>query len=83
MLCEVFTAVTMKNAVFEDFTPCVSCKNRRSEEHIASIIRVITISELLTTLTVTSNRSTQRSTMLRLLVTANVEEWRLLGCYAV
>jgi hypothetical protein len=25
---EVFTAVTMKNAVFWDVTPCGSCKNR-------------------------------------------------------
>jgi hypothetical protein len=27
---EVFTAVTMKNGVFWDVTPCSSCKNRRS-----------------------------------------------------
>jgi hypothetical protein len=26
---EVFTAVTMKNSVFWDVTPCGSCKNRR------------------------------------------------------
>jgi hypothetical protein len=26
---EVFTAVTMKNAVFCDVTPCDTCKNRR------------------------------------------------------
>jgi hypothetical protein len=26
---EVFTAVTMKNGVFWDVTPCSSCKNRR------------------------------------------------------
>jgi hypothetical protein len=26
---EVFKAVTMKNTVFWDFTPCGSCKNRR------------------------------------------------------
>jgi hypothetical protein len=26
---EVFTAVTMKNGVFRDVTPCDSCKNRR------------------------------------------------------
>jgi hypothetical protein len=26
---EVFTAVTMKNGVFWDVTPCVSCTNRR------------------------------------------------------
>jgi hypothetical protein len=29
---EVFTAVTMKNGVFWDVTPCGSCKNRRSRE---------------------------------------------------
>jgi hypothetical protein len=28
---EVFTAVTMKNAVFWDVTSCGSCKNRRFE----------------------------------------------------
>jgi hypothetical protein len=28
---EVFTAVTMKNGVFWDVTPCGSCKNRVSE----------------------------------------------------
>jgi hypothetical protein len=27
---EVFTAVTMKSAVFWNVTPCDSCKNRRS-----------------------------------------------------
>jgi hypothetical protein len=26
---EAFTAVTMKNAIFWDVTPCGSCKNRR------------------------------------------------------
>jgi hypothetical protein len=29
---EVFTAVTMKNAVFWDVAPCRSCVNRRSSE---------------------------------------------------
>jgi hypothetical protein len=29
---KVFTAVTMKNAVFWDIMPCGSCKNRLSEE---------------------------------------------------
>jgi hypothetical protein len=37
---EVFTAVTTKNAVSWDVTPCGSCKNRNSEERIVSIIRV-------------------------------------------
>jgi hypothetical protein len=29
---EGFTAVTMKNGVFWDVTPCGSCKNRHSSE---------------------------------------------------
>jgi hypothetical protein len=29
LIFEVFTAVTMKNGVFWDVTPCGSCKNRR------------------------------------------------------
>jgi hypothetical protein len=51
---EVFTAVTMKNGVFWDVTPCVS------EELSASFIRVTRIGELGTTLAVTSNRRTLR-----------------------
>jgi hypothetical protein len=35
---EVFTAVTMKNAVCWDITPCGSCKNRRFGGMCASII---------------------------------------------
>jgi hypothetical protein len=65
---EVFTAVTMKNGVFWDFTPCGSCKNRRFEELSASFIRVTRIGELETTPTLTNNRRTQR----RLLVTTSV-----------
>jgi cytidine deaminase len=33
---EVFTAVTMKNGVFWDVTPCGSCKNRLTELGISS-----------------------------------------------
>jgi hypothetical protein len=53
---EVFTAVTMKNAVFWDVTPCGSCKNRRfgGTYHIIMTTR---IGELETTLAVISNRS--------------------------
>jgi hypothetical protein len=41
---EVFTAVTMNNAVFWDVTPHGSCKRTDiSEERIASIIRVTRI----------------------------------------
>jgi hypothetical protein len=57
---EVFTAVTMKNGVFWNVTPCGSCKNRVSNELSASIIRVTRIGELGTTLAVTSNRRTLR-----------------------
>jgi hypothetical protein len=55
---EVFTAVPMKDGVSWDVTPYGSCKNRRSEERSASIIRVTRISELGTTLALTSNRRT-------------------------
>jgi hypothetical protein len=58
---EVFTAVTMKNGVFWDVTPCDSCKSRLSEELSASIIRVTRIGYLATTLAVISNRRTQRA----------------------
>jgi hypothetical protein len=57
---EVLTAVTMKNGVFWDVTPCGSCKNRVSEVLSASFIRVTRIVELGTTLAVTSNRGTLR-----------------------
>jgi hypothetical protein len=42
-------AVTMKNEVFWDVMPCGSCKNRVSEECIASSIRVLRIDDLGTT----------------------------------
>jgi hypothetical protein len=51
---EIFTAVTMKNGVFWDVTPCGSCKNRRFGEHSASFIRVTRICELGTTLALIS-----------------------------
>jgi hypothetical protein len=50
----------MKNAVFWDATLCGSCKNRRSEEHSTTIIRVTRVDVIRTTLAVTSNRSTLR-----------------------
>jgi hypothetical protein len=49
---EIFTAVTMKNAVFWDATPCGSCRRDVSEECIDSITRVRRISELGTTFSV-------------------------------
>jgi hypothetical protein len=55
---EGFTAVTMRNGVFWDVTPCGSCRIDVSEELSASFIRVTRISELGTTLAVTSNRHT-------------------------
>jgi hypothetical protein len=53
---EVFTAVTMKNGIFWNVTPCDSCKNLLSEELGASIIRVTGIGGL-GMLAVTSNRA--------------------------
>jgi hypothetical protein len=37
---ELFTIVTMKNAVFRGVTPCGSYKNRISNEYIVSVIGV-------------------------------------------
>jgi hypothetical protein len=67
---EVFTAVTMKNGVFWDVALCVVLvRTDVSEERSASIIRVTRISELGTTLAVTSNRRTlRRNTMYRLIL---------------
>jgi hypothetical protein len=53
----------MKSAVFWDVTPCGSLRTDVSEEHIASIISVESISELGTTLAVSSNRTTLRRTI--------------------
>jgi hypothetical protein len=53
---EIFTAVTMKNAIFWNVTDI-------SEELSASFIRVTRISELGTALAVTSNRRTLRTLM--------------------
>jgi hypothetical protein len=50
---EVFTAVTMKNGVFWDVTPCGSCKN--PDESSTSFIRVTRIGEIGTILAATSN----------------------------
>jgi hypothetical protein len=73
---EVFTAVTMKNGVFWDVTPCDSCRNRSFEERSASLIRVTRIGELGTALAVNNNRRTLRrktkGSVRRLLVTASV-----------
>jgi hypothetical protein len=54
----VITAVSMKNAIFWNVTPCVSCRSDISEECMAPVIRVKRINELGTALAVTSNRST-------------------------
>jgi hypothetical protein len=55
---EVFTAVTMKNGVFWDVTPCGSCG---SEEPSASFIRVTRIGELGTALGISSQRASVAS----------------------
>jgi hypothetical protein len=46
----------MKNVVFWDVTPCGSCKNRRFEERIASIVRMIRIHSSATLVFVTATR---------------------------
>jgi hypothetical protein len=63
--------VTRKNAIFCDVTPCGSCKIRRFEQTYLLHHQVKTISELQTTLPVTTNRITMPS-VLQFLVTANV-----------
>jgi hypothetical protein len=65
-------AVTMKNGVFWDVTPCGSVRTDVSEELSSFIIRLSRIGEL-GTLAVTSNRHTLRNiTTSRFLVTANI-----------
>jgi hypothetical protein len=49
-----FAVLSMKNAVFCDVTPRASIRTEVSEERIATIIRVSSISELGITLAVTS-----------------------------
>jgi demethoxyubiquinone hydroxylase (CLK1/Coq7/Cat5 family) len=61
---EVFTPVTVKNAIFWDVSCVALVRTDDSEEGIASIIRMARIGELGATLAVTGNRSTlRRSTM--------------------
>jgi hypothetical protein len=64
---EVFTAVTMINAIFWDVTPCGSCKNRHFRGCITSITRVTRISKLETTFAVVYHHS-----VFQLLLTTNV-----------
>jgi hypothetical protein len=59
--CIVKLEFIMKDAVFWDFTPCGSCKNRYLGGTSGSIIRVTRIGGLGTTLAITSNRRTLRS----------------------
>jgi hypothetical protein len=58
---EVFTTVTMKNAVFWDVTQCRSLNNGRFGGNIASAIRMVRIDDLGTTLAITSSRNTLRN----------------------
>jgi hypothetical protein len=46
---EVFKAVTMKNGVFLDVTPSVSCKNRRCEACVTSQKTLFFISNIFCT----------------------------------
>jgi hypothetical protein len=72
LMREVFTAVTMKNGVFWDVTPCGSCKNQRFGGSGASFIRITRIGELEKMLAATSNRRTLRRNTKWLLVAACV-----------
>jgi hypothetical protein len=57
---EVFTAVTVKNGVFRDVTPCGFVRTDVLKELSASIIKVTRIGELGTTLAITSNQHTAK-----------------------
>jgi hypothetical protein len=61
---EVFTAVTMKNAVFWDVMPFGSCKNRRFVGRSASTISVTRIDEL-GTLRIEELRSSETLILIR------------------
>jgi hypothetical protein len=74
----VFTAVTMKNGVFWDVTPCGSCKNRRFGGTSASVIRVTRIGELGTALAVTSNTKYFFAAVLTIATRSNIPEDSLL-----
>jgi hypothetical protein len=65
----------MKDVVFWDIKPCSSCKNRLSEERIASIIRVTKIGELGTTL------ADVRSSMILVTLMMEVMFLRNVGSY--
>jgi hypothetical protein len=75
---EVFTAVTMKNGVFWDVTPCALVRTDVSEEPSASFIRVTRIGELGTT-----QAATAVIVGMFCKYEGDSEEFRLLGCYAV
>jgi hypothetical protein len=65
---EVFTAVTMKNAVFWDVTSCGSCKNivfLRSVRRLLDNINAVTSSMILVTLMMEALRSSETSVLTR------------------
>jgi hypothetical protein len=77
---EVFTEVTMKNAVFRDVMPLALVRTDVLEELSASIIRVTRIGELGISLAITSNRCTlQRNTSEKAL-RRNIPEDGILMC---
>jgi hypothetical protein len=69
---EVFTAVTMKNAVFCDTTPCGSCKIRRLYLRLHPLLRSVL-------------RLPIKVMLCKIwgFHGGDYEEWCLLGCYAV
>jgi hypothetical protein len=60
---EVFTAVTMKNGVFWDVTPCGSCKNQRFGGTVTAC--VVPSSPILVTLMKEALSSTESSVLTR------------------
>jgi hypothetical protein len=63
---EVFTAVTMKNGVFWDVTPCGSCKNWRFRgTQYLSVPSIVSSSLVLVTLMKEALSSSERSVLTR------------------
>jgi hypothetical protein len=62
---EVFTAVTMKNAVFWDVAQCSSCKNRRSVRRLLVTANIVPSSPILVILILEALGSSETSILTR------------------